>query len=239
MSDTVLNHLEPSELGRKEYWDEFYSADLSTPPSPTASLDGWFSDMNASSEVLKLLQSPYLGLDKNRDSFMDLGTGNGEMLFLLREKGGFDGPMLGVDYSASSVELARKISTGKKIHDVKFEQWNVMEDVLKGHWLPGFDAVLDKGTFDAISLSEEKDEQGRRLCEGYRERVGPLVKPEGLLVVTSCNWTKSELLEWFTVSAGGDFTFTVCSEVSYPTFSFGGQIGQSISTLCFKKSMLP
>ncbi len=239
MSSALPTHLEPSELGNKEYWDEFYSADLSTPPSPTTSLDGWFSDVNASSEILKWLQSPSLALEKKPNSFMDLGTGNGEMLFLLREKGGFEGPMLGVDYCTSSIELAKKVSTGKGIDDITFQEWNIMRDQVDENWLPGLDVVLDKGTFDAISLSEEKDDHGRRICEAYRERVDQLVKPGGLLVVTSCNCTKFDLLEWVAEPTSGEFTLKVWSEVSYPTFSFGGQVGQSISTLCFNKLMLP
>ncbi len=239
MASTMPAHLEPSELGTKEYWDDFYSVDLSTPPSPTASLDGWFSDVNASSKVLGLLQANSLGLDQETTSFLDLGTGNGEMLFLLREKGGFEGPMLGVDFCASSVELAREIATGRGIDDVRFKQWNVMCDEVHEEWPHPFDVVLDKGTFDAISLSEEKDAGGRRLCEGYRARVGKLIKQNGYLVITSCNWTKSELMEWFSVPKPGDFTLEVCNEVSYPTFSFGGHVGQSISTLCFKKTISP
>ena len=232
-------HLEPSELGTKDYWDEFYSADLSTPPSPTGSLDGWFSDVKASSKVLKLLQTSSLGLSLNTSSFLDLGTGNGEMLFLLREKGGFEGPMFGVDYSAPSVKLARKIAAGKAIDGIEFERWNIMKDAVPEDWPHHFNVVLDKGTFDAISLSEETGEHGGRLCEGYRERVGKLINQNGYLVITSCNWTKAELLEWFSVPKDGNFTFEVFSEVSYPTFSFGGQVGQSITTIIFQKSMLP
>ena len=232
-------HLEPSELGTKEYWDDFYRADLSTPPSPTASLDGWFSDVNATSKILEFLQTPLLGLDPKATSFLDLGTGNGEMLFRLREEGGFEGPMLGVDYCAPSIELARKIATGKGLDEVEFREWNIMQDPLLEEWRGGFDVVLDKGTFDAISLSEEEDEHGRRLCEGYKERIERLVKRNGYFVVTSCNWTKYELKNWITGVADSGYGLEVCSEVSYPTFSYGGQIGQSISTLCFQKSIWP
>ena len=239
MSLTNSAHLEPSELGTKEYWNEFYSAELSTPPSPTASLDGWFSDVNASSKVLKFLQMPSLGLDPKVTNFLDLGTGNGEMLFRLREEGGFKGRMLGVDYCAPSIELARKIAIVKGMDEVEFKQWNIMQDQRPEEWRDGFDVVLDKGTFDAISLSGEEDERGRRLCEGYSERIEKLVKRNGYFVITSCNWTKSELEKWFAGPVGLDFRLQICNEVSYPTFSFGGQIGQSISTLCFQKSIWP
>ena len=239
MSSTKPIHLEPSELGTKAYWDEFYGADLSTPPSPRSPLDGWFSDVNATFKILRLLQTSSLRLDPKVTNFLDLGTGNGEMLFRLREKGGFEGRMLGVDYCAPSIELARKIATTMGLDDVKFEQWDVMQDPQPEEWQNAFDVVLDKGTFDAISLSGEKDEHGRRSVEGYRERVENLVKRDGYFVVTSCNWTRSELVHWFTGPEGSDHSLKVYSEVSYPTFLFGGQTGQSISTLCFKNSIHP
>ena len=235
MPSDQLAYLEPSELGTKEYWDNFYSADLCSPPSPTASLDGWFSDVNAAPKILEFLQTQDLGLDLKVSTFLDLGTGNGEMLFRLRE-GGFEGPMLGVDYSLPSIELARKLAIAKNLEEIVFEHWNIVQDPQPEKWQDGFDVVLDKGTFDAISLSNETDERGSRLCESYRERVEKLVKRNGYFLITSCNWTQAELVKWFTDLTVGSERLEICGEVSYPTFTFGGHTGQSTSTLCFKKT---
>ena len=232
MATNVPAHLEPSVLGTKEYWDQFYSADLSTPPSPTASLDGWFSDVNAASKILDYLTSPSLNLDLQKTSFLDLGTGNGEMLFLLREEGEVEGRMLGVDYSAPSVELARKVATAKSMEGIEFEHWDIMHGVPYKAWDEAFDIILDKGTFDAISLCDEKDARGRRLCEGYRERVEKLVRAGGLVLVTSCNWTEPELKTWF---EGDRSSLKTVGRVSYPSFAFSGETGQSVATLCFRK----
>jgi len=93
---------------------------------------------------------------------------------------------------------------------------------------------LDKGTFDAICLSDEKDEQGRRICEGYKDRIAALVKPHGgLFIVTSCNWTEGELRAWFVEGTGGEFE--EWGRVEYRAFVFGGAKGQTISTLCFRR----
>lgn len=101
----------------------------------------------------------------------------------------------------------------------------------------GWDVVLDKGTFDAISLSEEKDSQGRRICEGYKGRIVNLVKKGGLFLVTSCNWTEEELEGWFGESSARvqEGEFVKVGKVNYPSFSFGGVKGQTISTLCFQR----
>ena len=158
------------------------------------------------------------------------------MLFLLREEGGFEGVMLGVDYSDASVQLCRRRMAAlqdeiPEIKEIAFQEWDILHSAPRQEWSGGWDVVLDKGTFDAISLSDEVDEAGRRICEGYKEKVERLVKYGGCFVVTSCNWTEEELKGWF---EGGNLE--VAGRVEYPVFKFGGKTGQSISTVCFKKT---
>lgn len=170
-------------------------------------------------------------------SFLDIGTGNGHMLFTLREDEGdgpWEGNMVGVDYSPASVELARKIGAQREIEPpVRFDEWDLLGSD-PGSWLDGgFDVVLDKGTFDAISLMPQ-EEGGEHSCEIYRRKVEPLVKVGGFLLLTSCNWTKSELFSWFTPE-GGDNALEYFGEARYPSFTFGGQTGQSIVTVAFSR----
>ena len=201
-------------------------------------------------------------LNIHATTFLDLGCGNGELLFLLREKGGFGGGtgMLGLDYSPASVDLARRIAVGRNLApSVRFEVWDVMAQE-PGAWLPssnsnsksksgvksggeggkGFDIVLDKGTFDAISLSSDLDESGRRVFETYPAKVLPLVRRGGLLIVTSCNWTEGELEGWFVGRGGGgggevEEGFEKYGRIEYPRFRFGGMEGQSVSSVVFRR----
>jgi hypothetical protein len=146
--------------------------------------------------------------------------------------------MLGVDYSQKSVEFAQRIALDKRVEGmacVEFQWWDIMTQdpagaVLEGPNASGWDVVLDKGTFDAISLSVEKDAHGRRICEGYKERVVPLVKEGGIFLVTSCNWTEEELNSWF---QGDDLEYL--DTIKYKSFSFGGKKGQTISSVCYRK----
>ena len=57
-----------------------------------------------------------------------------------------------------------------------------------------FDMCIDKGTFDAISLNPEDGQQGKAQ---YVASLRQVLRPQGLFVITSCNWTKEQLLQIF------------------------------------------
>lgn len=204
-----------------------------------------------------------LSLDRNSTSFVDLGTGNGNMLHALR-RAGWAGPCLGVDYSPAAVALAQKVAASTTYSEasdeddeehesekrdpsnnpISFAQWDVLDGPLdpdaaatprRGAW----DVVLDKGTFDAVCLSADIDAAtGRRRSEDYRARVLELLRPGdgGVFLVTSCNWTEEELRAWFEGRGGeGAARLIYADQVQYRSFSFGGVKGQTISTVCFVK----
>ncbi|KAF4535933.1 S-adenosylmethionine-dependent methyltransferase [Lasiodiplodia theobromae] len=255
-------HLDPSDLGTKAYWDACYEREIANHAEhPSDEGTVWFADANAEERMVsylddladdwRLIKGDDEGFEDEsaaeaeRDctSFLDLGTGNGHLLFALRDEG-WRGRMVGVDYSARSVELARRIAAERAKEeekaaaaDVDFEEWDILGEEPRQEWLQGgFDVVLDKGTFDAISLSAETDAQGRRIFEGYREKVEPLIKPGGLLLITSCNWTADELKAWFVVEGG---LLEYEDKIKYSSFTFGGRSGSKVCSLCFKKKIEP
>jgi EEF1A lysine methyltransferase 2 len=160
--------------------------------------------------------------------------------------------MVGVDYSEQSVLLARKLwkqySTSvlqvdgvKPESSISFEVYDLIrDDPATSPWWPyregGFDLVLDKGTFDAISLSSETvmEAGGRRLFEIYPAKIAGMIRPGGFFLITSCNWTQDEVIRWFTT---GDLRelLTIYHVIKYPTFQFGGQTGQGVVSICFRK----
>lgn len=165
---------------------------------------------------------------------LDVGTGNGHMLFSMAEDG-WSAKMVGVDYSDASIGLARRIANAKvgeqpNVSNISFEQWDMLRDD-PGEWTHGgFDVLLDKGTFDAISLSDQIVEgAGLRGCELYPRRLRPLLKTGGYFVITSCNWTEEEVRKWFESD-----TLEFHERATYPSFTFGGQKGQSVCTVCFR-----
>lgn len=137
---------------------------------------------------------------------------------------------------------------------IRFEEWDILgskaelsETGLEGQALPpsesalswfpyqrgGFDVVLDKGTFDAVSLAD--DAKTTRVCERYPDIARRLVKRGGFLIVTTCNWTEEELVSWFTGDRTSGDRLTVWGRVEYPTFRFGGHTGQGVCTVCFQR----
>lgn len=139
-----------------------------------------------------------------------------------------------MDYSPESVRLAKEVQDARDEDTgvgVEFRVWDVLNGDLDAVGAGAWDLVLDKGTFDAVSLSGEQDAAGRRICEGYGERVVRLLRVGGKFLVTSCNWTEEELGGWFN-EAGG---LRRVGRIEYPSFSFGGVKGQTISTLCFER----
>ncbi|KAL8928112.1 MAG: hypothetical protein Q9172_001022 [Xanthocarpia lactea] len=221
-------------------WETTYTHDLTTHTNnPNHTGTTWFTSSNASPLTLTYLLSLTPPLCKSSTTFLDLGTGNGEMLFLLRSEGGFSGPMLGIDYSTASIELATRLARQKGYtdQDVRFREWDILRpSTAENGWVEGeFNLVLDKGTFDAVSLNEETDELGRRVCEGYRDKVVGMVKVGGRLLVTSCNWTESELREWFEGKGEDRRGLEFEGRVDYPKFKFGGREGQSVSAVCFRR----
>ncbi|OAA44855.1 hypothetical protein NOR_03609 [Metarhizium rileyi] len=237
MPSSNPNHLDPSELGTREYWDTLYARELRNHAAdPSDEGTTWFDDANAECKMAQLLgdMASARQLARETASLLDLGCGNGSMLFALRAEQ-WKGRALGVDYSPQSVALARQVASSRGVHDartVDFAEWDVMggsyEGVLSGAQEHGWDVVLDKGTFDAISLA------GPRSCELYPARVAPLVRKGGLFLVTSCNWTEEELTSWF-VGEDNGAGFVVAGRAEYRTFSFGGVKGQTVSTLCFER----
>ena len=238
-------------------WDEVYAGELANHINdPTDEGTIWFDENRAEDRIIQCLsglvfpcaQSDLRNEDCQDLRILDVGTGNGHLLFELLDEG-WQAELVGVDYSESSVELARNVGSSRRRDDsdnmkdrqpgITFAVWNAIHDS-PGQWCAsGFDVVLDKGTFDAISLSDERiDQNGRRGHEVYAAKLTALMKPAGYLLVTSCNWTEEELRIWFegdNNEVGTRLHFY--KAVKFPDFEFAGKKGQSVSCVCFQKTV--
>ena len=130
----------------------------------------------------------------------------------------------GVDYSQGAIELAKKIAE-KEECAITFDTLDILDEQSIDKFSDKFRVIVDKGTFDAISLSET----AARDKELYVKHSSLMMKEGALLLMTSCNWTESELVTHFSSH------FTHLETVPTPTFTFGGKTGSSTTFCIFKK----
>ena len=141
---------------------------------------------------------------------LEVGAGNGNLLFALSEAGYDPSKILGVDYSPDAVKLAQAIAHTKATpradegedeeeatlalkdaDKITFGVCDFLQDdvvplesmVAEEGSVAVWDLVLDKGTFYAIALAE-KDESGRTPADEYPARIGRVVKPGGFFLIT-------------------------------------------------------
>ncbi|KHN47249.1 Methyltransferase-like protein 10 [Glycine soja] len=175
-------------------------------------------------------------------SVLDIGTGNGLLLQELAKQGFSD--LTGTDYSERAISLAQSLANRDGFSNVKF----LVDDVLETKLEQEFRLVMDKGTLDAIGL--HPDGPVKRMM--YWDSVSRLVASGGILVITSCNNTKDELVQ--EVESFNQRKIATAQELgavkdeepcreppfqyvnhvrTYPTFMFGGSVGSRVATVAF------
>ncbi|XP_010232153.1 EEF1A lysine methyltransferase 2 [Brachypodium distachyon] len=256
--DQESGDVEGSMLGLQSYWDASYSEDLANFQEHGHAGEIWFgTDVmdTVAAWTKKLCASiPQSWISSDNDNIkcevnedfvnypvLDLGTGNGLLLQALAKQGFSD--LTGTDYSEGAIELARNLAARDGFTAINF----LVDDVLETKLDRKFKIITDKGTLDAIGL--HPDGRAKRVI--YWESVSNLVEPGGLVVITSCNHTKEELLqevEDFSkrifgkedVDEGaGDVPkiFHYIDHVqTYPTIMFGGVEGSQVCTVAFQRA---
>nr|XP_055102183.1 EEF1A lysine methyltransferase 2 isoform X1 [Symphalangus syndactylus]XP_055102190.1 EEF1A lysine methyltransferase 2 isoform X1 [Symphalangus syndactylus] len=232
----------PSALGTREHWDAVYERELQTFREYGDTGEIWFGE-ESMNRLIRWMQKHKIPLDA---SVLDIGTGNGVFLVELfaydvccgldffglsylvftelfaSAKFGFSN-ITGIDYSPSAIQLSGSIIEKEGLSNIKLK----VEDFLNlSTQLSGFHICIDKGTFDAISLNPDNAIEKRKQ---YVKSLSRVLKVKGFFLITSCNWTKEELLNEF--SEG----FELFEELPTPKFSFGGRSGNSVAALVFQK----
>ena len=121
---------------------------------------------------------------------LEIGCGNGTLLFGLLEAGYDATRLAGIDYSAGAVKLAQGIAATKEGGAITLTECDFLNDTPShlasdtdsselGYW----DLLLDKGTYDAIALGD-KDTEGKSPAAGYPARVARVLRPGGLFLIT-------------------------------------------------------
>ncbi|XP_068545208.1 EEF1A lysine methyltransferase 2 isoform X1 [Anas acuta] len=207
----------PSALGTKPHWDAAYERELRFFQDTGDAGEIWFGE-ESMVRVIRWLEKQKVPHDS---PVLDIGTGNGVLLVELAKSGYTN--LTGIDYSPSAIKLSEKVREKEGMPNIKLQ----VEDFLAPSAdLSGFQICIDKGTFDAISLNPD-NAVGKR--KQYVRSLRNVLKPEGFFLITSCNWTKEELLEEFREG------FEILEELPTPKFCFGGRIGNSVTALVFQR----
>ncbi|XP_044760556.1 EEF1A lysine methyltransferase 2 [Coccinella septempunctata] len=211
-----MEELRPSELGTLEFWDKRYKEENNSFQTHGDPGEIWFGEESAERVINWMLRNE-IQKDSN---ILDLGCGNGMFLIELAREGFTN--LFGVDYSQGAIDLARAIAHKQDFTFINYSVKNILEGLDQN-----FDIINDKGTYDAISLSENS-KQNREL---YLKSVFDSLSDDGYFIITSCNWTESELDE----QVSNKF---VCHKlIPTPQFKFGGNVGSLVTTIVYKKKL--
>ncbi|KAJ1361694.1 hypothetical protein KIN20_021006 [Parelaphostrongylus tenuis] len=212
----------PSMLSSKSYWDSRYELELKNFEEFGDEGDIWFGK-SAEKRIVGYITSNVKKLART----LDLGCGNGSLLRRLRSCG--YSQLCGIDYSPSAIELASRLSNeDQKSGDViRFEVVDILST--SGRLFSNqYDVVLDKGTWDAISLSKDRDS---RLII-YRSAVKNALACHGKFIILSCNFTRDELCQFFDDGSSLVFVTEIPAEHS---ITFGGRTGVTSTGVVFEK----
>lgn len=248
--------LPESKLGTKQHWDEVYEREVTNFNEIGEEGEVWFGE-DAVMRMIKFLEKYFTetiaGTFSSEEgakapTVLDLGTGNGHLLFEMIESSADleevidPSHLVGIDYSAASIELAKSIgakrggdcervhfSTADLLDAASVQSLRSMPSKQLGAEEEAWDLVCDKGTLDAIALSSQPID-GKLPIDLYSNAVTALVKKNGIFLITSCNFTEEELKTRFTSRE-----FEVEQVLPTPSFTFGGAKGSTTTSIAFRK----
>ncbi|OBA21386.1 hypothetical protein METBIDRAFT_11909 [Metschnikowia bicuspidata var. bicuspidata NRRL YB-4993] len=262
MSEEI--RLNDSQLGSQEYrrqplsaappgashtdassWNQFYRKEIENfGQNEQDTGECWFDDSGAERKVVDFF---CLLVDEHEvpptARLVDLGTGNGHLLFELFETICDECPDAGlqyhgIDYSPDSVAFAQLIAQRRYPQQrFTFETVDFISQdcAYLAENAGSFDVLFDKGTLDAIALNNDPVPGfgGKIGSQVYPIQVEKLMHAGSLLILTSCNFTEAELIQLITQN--GTNALRVWRKISYPSFKFGGVAGSTICSIAFVK----
>ncbi|XP_025422837.1 EEF1A lysine methyltransferase 2 [Sipha flava] len=218
MSSDENNVEDKPNLATEEYWNDTYNVELNNFKNFGDTGAEWFGH-TIGQKMIKCIQSHCkISLE---DPILDVGCGNALLLIQLAKLGFTN--LYGIDYSAPAIKLANSIVEDQKIEHITLKEFNFLTDDVKS--LSTFALVLDKGTYDVISMNDENNEK-RNI---YKKNIINLLQQKGKLLIISCNWTQLELNEQFNDS------FQIIHIIPTPSFQFGGAVGNTLSATLYEK----
>ncbi|VBB29707.1 unnamed protein product [Acanthocheilonema viteae] len=247
VDESLINEAEDeiicSRLASKEYWIEHYERELKNFEEFGDEGDVWFGRITENRLVKYVSRNEQLS---KSCKLIDFGCGNGSLLRALvcialsqfelgddnigfernEQQEGYSN-LCGVDYSEGAILLARKLTERQCAESnikIDFRMIDLLNEAIN---LGKFDAVLDKGTWDALSLSVDRNCRLKK----YKANICKTLKSHGFLIICSCNYSRDELEKQF---SGEELRFL--EEIpSKNIFEFGGRKGSTTTCVVFQR----
>jgi SAM-dependent methyltransferase len=236
-SDEEENLNFESNLGKKDYWDNAYDKEINIFNNNKEEIGYLFCGKQVQNKTIQYIKNNF----KNKNiNILDIGCGNGGLLFELVKLGYYK--LKGMDYSEKSIELAynikkHKLNSGDKLcENIEFYQEDINNPISEKEGF-FYDIINDQGTFDAYMLNRNNS------YLNYANYLNLKMKDKSVLIISSVNHLKKELLEFFlnidfNSNLNIGFRFELVEEIPHKSFNYGGNFGQTITTLVFKKNKI-
>lgn len=212
-----------SELHKLSYWEEIYKNDKRNYEESNIPLEEWFEE-NCGDKIINWIEKKFE--NKRNVPILDIGCGNGLFLYKLFERGFVN--LYGMDYSTTAIELAKEFFNGASIYVEVFDIYKIEKEIPNSQLNNIYELLNDKGTFDIFFMNKKEKE--------YFKQVSFFFHKNTIFIITSCNACKEEIVEVVEQfnQTSSQLKLFLIDEILYETFSFGGRVGQIITTLIFK-----
>jgi len=180
-----------SKLSKQEYWESNFQLELQNYEDHGDDGEVWFGK-DVQKKTVEYILNRFA--DSASLNVLDVGTGNGALLFKMCKKD-FKGHLVGIDYSDWSIALSKRIQQSLKedypeANEIIFRFENAYDMVDGGI----YDIIHDKGTFDVVYMN--KDLSNSDYARAIHHRLSKK-NPDAVFILTSCNLTSEEMDEIF------------------------------------------
>lgn len=239
---STQHQYEVMALRKEGFWDDHYQLELRNYEEDGDEGEVWFGrglSRRISNWLIERINERHHNLESK---IIDIGCGNAFLLITLAknyksEEHNTGLKLLGIDYSAKSIELSRKIIASYNYESlIELKQCDFLNQGEVKYIANGtrFEFVIDIGTFDAICLLAG-DEQAEKTLEqtkvSYMKSLYSLVRAKSVLVLASCNHTEEELLPMFGIDCENRLSSQLLGRIETPRIKFGGKEGSQVTCL--------